>query len=572
MIQIPRRLFAFLLLLVMSSMLVAACSQTGENGSSAPTSGSGEETTAPTDDGASTADSGDKVLRMGLRLWPGNLDPQKVSWTEEIAVVLLNYEGLTRLDENLEVVPGAAESWEYNEDSTEITFKLREDLTYSDGSPLTAEDFAYAAYRTLSPENPGYYQTTLDMIKGAEQVINGEGEQDALAISTPDERTITFELTKPTPYFHTLASLWILFPVKQTLVEEGGEFWYEQAENMLGNGPFQITSIDDISQELAFVANENYWQGKPQLDGLRLIAIEDLAVALQAYKAGEIDVVVPNSADIPGIKADPELSNELLQFSGSCTAFYAFNPTLPPFDDKLVREAFAYALDRDAFIQDALNGTAVKTLTWIPPGYPGYDAEETRYDYDPEKAKELLVEAGYPDGEGMPPITYTYDSTNPSIRVTVEYVVQMWQNNLGVTIQTDPVDGDTFSELLGSVETHPLLVVDGWCADYPDPQNWLSTYWHSDSMLAQTRAYSNPDFDQLIDEADVEPDPEKRIELYQEAQRILIDDVPFVLRSNGMNTYLVKPYVKGLTQTTVTPQDVELPGSQTGLLNVTIEP
>lgn len=564
------RLYWVLLVLLMGSLILAACGNGGGGGSGNSSSSGTTDSPAATSGDTTTASGApeDGILRIGLRFWPSILDPQKASYTQEIAVLLLNYEGLTRLNEKLETIPGAAESWEYNEDSTAITFKLRENLTYSDGTPLTAQDYVNAVYRTLDPENPGYYQTTLDMITGANDVIEGTGTFENVGVKAEDDTTLSFTFDRPTPYFHTLTSMIILFPARQSLIEQGGDTWYEQAEYQLGNGPFQITNIDVADQTIEFEANENYWQGRPTLNGLRLIAIEDMSAALLAYKNGELDIISQSQGDIAGIKADPVLGQELIEFSGGCTEFYAFNPTTPPFDTKQVREAFAYAFDRESFIRDALNGSGVKTLTWIPPGYPGYDADEQRYDYDPEKAKQLLAEAGYPNGEGLPPVIYTYDNTSASIRPTVEYMVQMLQNNLGITIQAEPVDGDTFFELLGSVDTHPPFVHDSWCADYPDPQNWLSTYWHSKSGIAETRAYHNDEVDELIDQADVETDPATRIELYKEAQRLLIGDAVMILRSNNVNAYLIKPYVKGLERT---PQDVEVPGSQTGLLHVTME-
>jgi oligopeptide transport system substrate-binding protein len=544
-----------------------------------PTAAPVEAATAAPAEQPTAADTGAAggILHMGEPVWPDTLDPQKASFSSEITVLVLNYEGLTRFDKDLKTVPAAAEKWEYNDDATQITFHLRDGLKYSDGSPLTAQDYVNAVYRTLDPHSPGDYQTSLGMLKGAEAIVNTAVPTDEaklpelfnqLGVKATDDKTIVFDLTQPTPYFHTLAGIWVMYPAKQDLVDKGGETWYEDAANQIGNGPFQITSIDKSSNLIEFKANENYWQGKPKLDGVQYKYITDLAVALQAYKNGEIEVFAPDPNDVPTIKADATLGKEYHEYPGACTYSITFNLTKAPFDNPKVREAFAYALDREGYIHDALKDTQIKTLTWIPPGYPGYDASEKRYDLDPEKAKQLLAEAGYPEGKGLPEIKWAYGSSNPANQARIEYLVQMYQKNLGVTIIPDPVESTTLSALTKDVATYPQMYTGGWCADYPDPQDWLSIYWHSRTNFAANTGYKNAEVDTLLDQADVELDTAKRAQLYDQAQKLIVGDVAQIIRSNLKNTFLVKPYVKGMD---FTPQDSNQPGVITGLLNVTVE-
>ncbi len=249
-----------------------------------------EPTAAPAaEPTAAPAAEGDNTLRISFAVWPDDLHPQRSSFANEIAILSLNYEGLAGLDKDLKTVPAAAESWEYNADATAITFKLRDGLTYSDGSPLTAERFVQAARRWLDPRDPGDYQATLEMVKGADAILGTEIPTDEgtldqkfqdLAIKATDDKTITVEFTKPTPYFHTLATMWGFFPVQQELIDAGGETWWQDAANHIGNGPFQVTSIDQGNNLIEYKANENYWDGKPKLDGVELRIIEDPAVAL----------------------------------------------------------------------------------------------------------------------------------------------------------------------------------------------------------------------------------------------------------------------------------------------------
>jgi oligopeptide transport system substrate-binding protein len=535
-----------------------------------------EQTSAPEATAASSAGAAGTLV-IGDSTWPDTLDPQKASFANEIAVLLQNYEGLTRYDKDLKTVPGAAEKWEYNADATQVTFTLRDNLKYSDGSPLTAQDFINTIYRLLDPHSPGDYQTLLFMIKGAEDIINTAVPTDeaklpdlqkALGVTAKDDKTLVFDLSQPTPYFHTLVGTWAVYPAKQELVEKGGESWYEDPANQVGNGPFQVTTIDKSQNLIEFKANENYWAGPPKLDTIQVKYIDDLAVALQAYQNGEIDMFAPDPNDVPTIKGDPALNQEYHEYPGSCTYTMSFNLTKEPFNNPKVREAFAYGFDRESYVRDALKDTEVATLTWIPPGYPGNDTSETRFGFDVEKGKALLAEAGYADGAGFPEVKYSYNSNNPANQARIEYLIQMFQQNLGVTLLPDPVEATTLTNMRKSNETYPQITTGSWCADYPDPQNWLSVYWQSESNFAKNTGYKNEQVDDLLAQADVEIDPAKRAQLYDQAQKLVIADQAQIMRSHIKNTYLVKPYVQGLDYT---PQDSDWPGQMTSMLNVTIQ-
>ena len=577
-----RSSFIVALLLALVLPILAACGgtapATAPTAAEAPTAAAAptaaEAPTAAPEAGGSGPDK-DGYLRMAESVWPDQLDPQKSSFSNEIAVLILNYEGLTRFDKDLKTVPGAAEKWESNKDGTEWTFMLRDGLKYSDGSPLTSKDFAEAIYHSLDPHNPGDYQQTFFMIKGAEDIINtviptDEGKltdlKGKLGIATPDDKTIKFTLTQPTPYFPTIAGIWVAYPTKKASFESS-ETWWEDATKQIGNGPFQITKIDKATNLMEFKANENYWGGKPKIAGVRYQYIEDLAVALQAYKNGEVDVMTPDANDVPTIQADAVLGKEFKSYAGACTLGWEFNLLRPPFDNAKVREAFAYAFDREAFIRDALKNTNVKTLTWIPPGYPGYDANETRFDLDLAKAKQALTDAGYPDGKGLPEIKLTYSSNNPANQQRAEYLVQMYKNNLGIDLTLDPVESTTLTAMRKDPKTFPQLVRGGWCADYPDQQDWLSIFWHSRTEFAKNISYKDPEADKLMDAADVELDPVKRADLYQQAQVKIIGGLPMIIYGNSKNQFLIKPWVKGLD---FTPQDTDEPGLITGLMNVTL--
>lgn len=511
----------------------------------------------------------DLRVNPGTGTYPDIIDPQKSSFAVEIAHLLMFYEGLTRLDENLDTVPGAAESWKYNEDSTELTFKLRDCLMYSDGTLLNAERFRYSLLRNINPETAGEYAAITDEINGAPEWRGGDAAaqatvEESIVTSHPDGSactgyedtectTLTIKLSKPAPYFHTVMSLWVTFPAKEELITEGGETWWNEAKYQIGNGPFILETLEP-QVKARMVPNPYYWGGQPSIN-LEYSYITDTAVSFEAYKNDEFDIVALAAEDLGTVMADPELKDEATIYAGSCTFAVMFHQLKEPFTDKAVREAFAYALDRDAWVTDILKGLGAPTLTWIPPGFPGYQDGETRLGYDPEKAVQTLTDAGYsveggqligPDGAPIE-IVDTFADT-PRNRTRNEWLVAKWKEVLGINIELNPVESTTYTALTKDVETAPQMFILGWCADYPDPQNWLSVYWKT-GAFGERIGYSNPDLDALLDRADTEGDPEVRADLYAEAQDMLVGSSPGAFFWNNVNSYLVKPWVKGLAPT-----------------------
>lgn len=517
------------------------------------------------------------VLRINLGTYPDIVDPQKSSFVNEIAHLNLIYEGLTKFNEKLETVPGNAESWEYNADATELTFKLRPDLKYSDGTFLNAKRFEYAILRNIDPETAGEYASITDEIAGAPEWRNAdptaEGyDRDAFIANVgvkaldsagnpctdyeqADCLTLKINLSRPAPYFHTIMGIWVAYPAKEELISEGGENWWNSSKFQIGNGPYILQVLEPFVRAY-FTPNQYYWAGVGQVD-IEYRYITDTAVAFEAYKNNEFDIIGPGAEDVPTIKADPQLSQELYQYPGSCTFNMNFHQLKEPFTDKLVREAFVRAIDRDAWVADVLKGVGSPTLTWIPKGYPGYKEGETRWAFDPERARAALAESSYGSVENLPEITLTFSDT-PRNRTRNEWLAAQWKEVLGVDVKLNPVDPTTYTALTKEVNTAPQTFILGWCADYPDPQNWLSVYWRSDTTFASRIGYKNEEFDVLVNQADVELDPVKRSDLYQQAQDVLVDSLPGAFMWNNINTYLIKPWVKGII---TTPQDAGWAGS-----------
>jgi oligopeptide transport system substrate-binding protein len=236
-----------------------------------------------------------------------------------------------------------------------------------------------------------------------------------------------------------------------------------------------------------------------------------------------------------------------------------------PFTDQKVREAFATGLDRESWVADVLRGLGKPALTWIPPGFPGFDAEEARFAYDPDKARALLAESTYGSAENLPEITLTF-SDSPRNRTRYEWLSAKYNEVFGIDIPLNPVESTTYTALTKDVNTNPQMYILGWCADYPDPQNWLSVYWKT-GAFGERAGFGNAELDAMLNAADRELDPAKRMELYAEAQTFLTSLSPVAWFWNNVNTYMVKPYVKNLT---TTPMDSGWAGIYSAL-DVTIE-
>jgi len=519
-----------------------------------------------------SAQEGGKVVRVHQVTYPDVVDPQKSSFTSEIAILALIYEGLTRLDETQATVPAAAESWEYNDDATQITFKLQPDLKFSDGSPLTAENFRFAIERTCDPVTAGEYQSILFDVVGCAEFagigVDEAGEardftqeeydeaKAGLGAKVLDDVTLQVDLTKPVPYFHTLAYTWVFYPVKPEIVAADPDNWWKSAENHISNGPFKVSSIAE-DQEWKFEANDNYQQGRPLLDGIDYVYQEDSSVALEAYRAGDLDVVSIEPPQIPEIEADPELSEARVQYPAAWTNTLAMNLDIEPFNDLKVREAFAYAIDRETFCAEVRGGDCTPTLSWVPPGVAGA-IETDAFAFDPDAAVQALAESSYGGPENLPEIKFYYNSDTSGRGEQVEWIAGQIRDILGIEMTIEPVDGTTLTALRKDSTTHPqLLAFGGWIQDYPDPQNWLSVYWTCAATFAERVGYCNEEFDALVAQADVEPDQDKRMDLYEQAGEILVADQPGPFVFNQDVIFVVNPAITGYTPTA---SEVEWPG------------
>ncbi len=488
-------------------------------------------------------------LRIRIAGDPGTMDPQLASYSEEISAVKQLFRGLFTYDEDLNVVPAVAlevptkENGGISDDGLTYTINLRDDAIWSDGTPVTAGDFVYAFQRLFDPKAgaQGYYFDFYTAIAGAEEAAYGEGTIDAVGVTAPDDYTLQIQLAYEQPTLPVLLALWPASPLRQDVIEQYGEAWTEPG-NLIGNGPFVLAQYEP-EQQIVLEANAGYWgDDQPTLQRLVFRIIPDDSAALLAYQNGEIDMTSIPPVDAATYEGDAEQ----LRYAQLETFAIFYNHTQAPFDDPLVRRAFSRAIDREAYVTVVEGGVGEPAVSWLPPGMPGSDASVGQdLGFDLGAARSLLEEAGYPDGDGFPSVTFTIPE-DESNRLTAEFLQEQLKQNLGVDIQIEALEENSFFDRFfeGDFEFTWL----SWFADYADPENWLPQQFAADGGF-NVMGYSNPEVDELLEQAATELDETERLALYDEVHRIIIEDQAVTPVFHPERNYLVKANVAGLITT-----------------------
>jgi peptide/nickel transport system substrate-binding protein/oligopeptide transport system substrate-binding protein len=456
----------------------------------------------------------------------------------------LIFEGLLGLDSKLNVEPRGADALpEISEDGKTYTFTVRKDLKWADGTPVTSEDFRFSLERALSKAfadgSAGYY---LSNIEGAEAWLKGEGS-GLTGVSAPSPDKLVIKVVKPGVYFLDELTYIAAAVVPKKLIDQYGDKWTEHA---WGTGPFMLKEWKH-NERLTLVPNPNYRRGKPQIDMIDMPFIKEPETAFQLYKTGQLDIMgsqqfppaqVNSVADIEGAKQVPQFFD----------AYIGFNNKKPPLDNVHLRRALAMAVDKKTLAEKVLAGAAIETDHIVPQGMPGYHTGLQPLKYDPEQAKQELAQAG---SVGKFSLSYTTGQADfDKVATTVQ---QMWKQNLGLDVQLNGEEQAKFNDDLTAMANAPEssgieMYISVWGADYPDPQNFLSQQLRT-GVGNNNGHWSDPDFDRLVDQADVERDQAKRMTLYNQAEQIAIDKVGWLPLYNGKGTILIRPNVKGLVFT-----------------------
>jgi oligopeptide transport system substrate-binding protein len=546
-------------MLVLVAMLVVACGGGGGTSNATPT-------VAP------KAPASQQVLRIALPVSDvATLDPGQVTDLYSAQGIAALFTGLVQLNNKLEVTPQLASTYSPSSDNLTWTFNLKQNLKFSDGTPLTSADVVYSIDRALSPKISslnGVSLTYLGLIKDSEKRVSGKVTTligDSLL--TPDANTVVIKLNSPGAYFLQALTYQTSYVVEKKVIQQWGLKWTDHLNDNGGQGgagPFVVSSYDH-TKGLTLAPNPNYYGSKPQLTTLNYVFIKDVKTAYEAYQAGQIDDTgqdgVPaanfdQAKTMPGFVNTPTLS----------IAYDTMNYLVKPFDNIHIRQAFSMAINRDVINQAIYKGLYVPSCHIVPQGMPGYNSSLTcpggvSTAGDATKAKQLfqqgMQEAGYTTAT-FPPVTITYASGSVARDSVITTSRQMWQTALGIDVKAQAID---FNQLVTEVNNSPnnakglQMWSIGWIADYPDPQDWTSLQFAKGSPNNNANYGQNSSADatqqqqvqQQLAQADVTANATQRLQMYNQAEQQLVNDVAWMPIFQQSTPELIKTYVVGLT-------------------------
>lgn len=493
----------------------------------------------------------------------GTLDPNRMSWMQDIRIGYALWEGLYALDpDTLDPIPGAADKIDISDDKCTYTFHLRENGKWSNGDPVTADNFVFAWKRML--EEPGDYTYLLFYIKGAEKYSQKfeknpkSASWDSVAVRTPDPRTIIITLDNPTPFFPDIVAFPPMFPLNQRTMEPfrredsaTGRVHYDaafaQPPNLVTNGPFVLTRWQlKVGQTLT--KNPHYWDVKNVLcNTIESVNYDDPLLAFQKYDQNEVDWLADTTGDIAAQLRDKG-RNDVKIFPSFGTYFYSFNclPTLPggrknPFADVRVRQALTMAIDKRPIVRNVTKLGEPITSVYVPPTFPTYK-KVTGLPYDVAKAKKLLADAGYPDGKDFPSVKLIFNTEFNDHKLIAEIISRQWKRNLNIGIELDGIEIKQFQTRLHGKDYDVARA--SWYGDYNDVSTFTDKY--ITNSLNNDSGWSNAEYDRLVEAAKKEPDAQKRLDLLAQAEQILVTEVPIIPLFHYVNKYVFRDNVKGI--------------------------
>jgi len=476
-----------------------------------------------------------REFRMPIAAEPPTLD-----WTlatDSVSVTLLTnlMEGLTQYNASLEPQPAVAKRWKFSDDGRTITYYLRDDVFWSDGKRVTARDFEFSWKRLLNPATAAQYAYFLFDIENAYEYNAGQlTDPGQVGVRALSPLVLEVRLKRPVIYFPSITTFMVTYPQREDIVTRYGDRWTDP-DKIVTNGAF-ILSQWRHEYKLELLANPRHFEGRPAIDRVTFYVVPEKTTALTLYETGELDRVELPPVAIPHYRN----SREYVQIPQLRGYYYGFNVHKPPFDDVRVRRAFAHAIDRSR-IPVILKGGEIPASSWIPEGMIAHNPD-IGLKFDPEKARRLLTEAGYPGGKGLPPVSAVYNtgSINPLVG---EFLQAEWKKNLRVEVEIDSQEWKVFLSRL-QVDP-PQLFRLGWGADFPDPDNFMNLFLSTSGN--NHLGFNNPRYDALVQRGPTLADPAKRQALYDEAQRILTEEaaaiIPLFFSAQNL---LIKPYVEGL--------------------------
>ncbi|PCJ56518.1 MAG: peptide ABC transporter substrate-binding protein [Candidatus Hydrogenedentota bacterium] len=488
----------------------------------------------------------DQILFVGNGAEPEALDPHTVTGVPEHHILTALFEGLVGMDAaTLTPIPAVAKSWDISDDKKVYTFHLREDARWSNGESLTAKDFLYAWQRILTPALASKYNYMLYPIKNARAFSEGKiTDFNQVGCKALDEHTVEVTLENPTPYFLQLQIHYTWFPVHQATIEKFGTMderntKWTRVGNMVSNGPYLLTKWEP-NNVIETRLNEYYWNKDIiRLKGVNFYPVSDEQTEDRMFRSAELHmtenvliqrVPVYQRENPQFIRTDPWIGSY----------FYRINITRKPFDDVRIRRALAMAVDRDAITTNILHGGETSGESLTPKNVNGYTANAAVH-FDPEGAKALLAEAGYPDGEGFPTFEILYNTAEKHKIIAVA-IQQMWKQTLGIDVQIVNQDWKVYLSSTSNDTMNYDVARAGWIGDFVDPVNFLECFTTGNGN--NRTGWSNAEYDALIEESARTADEAARFELFQQAEAILTEEMPLIPIYHYTRPFLIGPEVK----------------------------
>jgi ABC-type oligopeptide transport system substrate-binding subunit/class 3 adenylate cyclase len=481
------------------------------------------------------------AFRMA-RANPTTLDPTMADDSFSGGIINQLFSGLVEGRLAMEAMPDVARSWELSADGRRYIFHLREDVHWTDGKLVTSRDFEYAWKRVLDPKTGSPNASLLYDIKGAKAYHHGEDtDPEGIGLQTPDDLTFIVELEEPTGYFLSLLAHYAAYPIPRHVLEAHGEAWTGMS-NLVTNGAFRLeTWVQD--ERMTLVRNPDYHGSFPgNVEKVEISFDIRWFVQMEKYERDELEFVSFGGSPLERDRARRRHAGEYTSAPMLGATYVGFNVSRPPFDDLRVRRAFALATDQVTLADVVLRGYEFPaTGGFVPPGMPGHTAD-IGLSYDPGQAQELLAQAGYPGGDGFPVVTAL---TWQGIKARADCLYEQWRDNLGIEIAWEVKE---FSEFIETVDQSPVHMIQTvWMPDYPDPDSVLRT-----SPIRRRTHWRNEEYDRLVEEARRVLDQEERMDLYSQADRILVLEEAVIIPLTYMWSHLlVKPWVRKLPKSAI---------------------
>jgi len=490
-------------------------------------------------------------------------DPHFANFAQDIAQFYMVWRGLYEFDLNSKPVPSMAAAMPtVSADGKTFTVKLKSGLKWSDGTPLTAGDFVLGLQRTCNPDIAGNYEYILTAVVGCDTYYNSNGNptatppvpaksatekealRQAVGVRAIDDTTIEYKLTDPQPTFGEMLAMWPTFPVPSSKVSKVDAAWPAPLANAY-NGPFMPSAYTEKSS-IELVPNPN-WSGaqKPQVAKIVIKYIDDVAVADNAYRNGEIDATAVDSTQLAAVQKDPVLGKELVEYPATRTMGLEFNDSDPILSNKNVRVALSQAVDRNTLNTVVLQGANVPTTNWMPPDRSGValGTYDSLIGYNVNAAKASLAASGLKTTDINLTLLMVDSAANHAV---AEFLQSQWKTNLGLDVKLEFVDTKTRSARYNATQFQ--IVVGGWQEDYPDPENWMLGLWQNPSSQNKTKT-NVAALDTILKQATYDQNDTERRQLYQQSEKLLLDGANGIapLYHSGQHR-LVKPYITGMKE------------------------